>query len=180
MKQDVLLRLLSNWIWRMHISTYHVLSAQMMECWYTIVSTRSSSLIPSLERIVHVDIYACIYLCQTKYLSKFMAWKRKSQFPQALKLFTKEVGVPNDFILDPSGEKTSDVVHTLCQKIGTTLRILEERTQHADRAELYIGLLKEYGRKYLRETHAQMKLWCYCADHRASISNLIAKNMFQL
>ena len=35
-------------------------------------------------------------------------------------------------------------------------------------------------RKDLRETHAPMKLWCYCDDHRAAISNLTAKNMFQL
>ena len=106
--------------------------------------------------------------------------KRKGQFPPALKLFTKEVGVPNAFILDPSGEQTSNEVRAFCHKIGTTLRILEERTQHADLAEFYIGLLKEAIRKDLRETHAPTKLWCYCAERRAAISNLTAKNMFQL
>ena len=31
----------------------------------------------------------------------------KSQFPDALKSFTKEIGVPTAFIVDPSGEQTS-------------------------------------------------------------------------
>ena len=104
--------------------------------------------------------------------------KSKGQFPPALKLFTKEVGVPNAFILDPSGEQTSNEVRAFCHKIGTTLRILEERTQHADRAKMYIGLLKEAVRKDLRDTHDPMKLWCYCAECRAAISNLPTKNMF--
>ena len=88
--------------------------------------------------------------------------------------------MPNAFILDPSGEQTSNEVRGFCHKIGTTLRILEERTQHADRAELYIGLLKEDVRKELRELHAPMELWCYCAERRAAISNLTSKNLFQL
>ena len=58
--------------------------------------------------------------------------------------------------------------------------ILEERTQNADRAELYIGILKEAVHKYSRETHDPMKLWCNCAEHRAAISKLTAKNLFQL
>ena len=71
-----------------------------------------------------------------KVFVKVYGIKSKSQFPQALKLFTKEVGVPNFIIIDPSGEQTSAVVCSFCHKIGTTLRILEERTQHEDRAEL--------------------------------------------
>ena len=59
---------------------------------------------------------------------KLYGMKSKSQFHQVLRFFTIEVGVPNDFILDPSGEQTSAVVHDLFHKIGTTLCILEERT----------------------------------------------------
>ena len=115
-----------------------------------------------------------------KVFFKVYGMKRKTQFPQALRLFTKEVDVTNDFILDPSGEQILAFVHAFCHKIGTALHILEERTQHSDCATLYIGLLKEAMRKYLIETHALMKLWCYCAERRADISNLTAKNLFQL
>ena len=106
--------------------------------------------------------------------------RSKAQSHQALRLFTKEVGVPNYSILYPSGEKISVVVCAFCHKIGTTQCILEEHTQHADRAELYIGILKEAVHKYSRETHDPMKLWCNCAEHRAAISKLTAKNLFQL
>ena len=125
--------------------------------------------------------YTCMQLfVSDKGFVKVYGMKSKGQFNLAFKLFTKEVGVPNAFMLDPSGEQTSNEIRAFCHKIGTTSRILEEYTQHADCAELYIGLLKEAVRKDLRETHAPMKLWCYCAERRAAISNLTAKNMFHL
>ena len=43
---------------------------------------------------------------------KFYGMKRKAQSPQALRLFTKEVDVPNDFIIYPSGGKMSAVVRS--------------------------------------------------------------------
>ena len=125
--------------------------------------------------------YSCMQIfVSDKGFIKVYVMKSKSEFPQALKLFSKEVDVPNAFILDPSGEQTSNVVRALCHKIGTALRILEEQTQHADCAELYIGLLNESVRKDMRETHYPMKLWCYCAERRVAISNRTAKNIFQL
>ena len=125
--------------------------------------------------------YTCMQLfVSDKGFVKVYGMKSKGQFPLALKLFTKGVGVPNTFILDPSGEQMSNEVRAFCHKIGTTLRILEELTQHVDRAELYIGVFKEAVRKDLRETYARMKLWCHCAERRAAISNLTSKNMFQL
>ena len=84
-----------------------------------------------------------------KVFVKVYGMKIKAQFIQPLRLFTKEVGVPNYSILYPSGEKISVVVCAFCHKIGTTQCILEEHTQLADRAELYIGLLKEAVCKYL-------------------------------
>ena len=110
---------------------------------------------------------------------KVYGMKSKAQLPQAPRLFTREVDVPNAFIFDPSGEQTSAIVCAFCHKIGTTMRILGENNQHADRAELYIGLLKESVHKDLRETHAPMKLCRYCDERRAAISNLTANNLFQ-
>ena len=115
-----------------------------------------------------------------KVFVKVYDMKIKSQFPQALRLFTKKVGMPNAFIIDPSVDQTSTVVRAFFHNIGTTLRILEELTPHAGLDELSIGLLKEAVRKYLRETHAPMKLWCYCDERRAAISKLTSKNLFQL
>ena len=54
-------------------------------------------------------------------------------------------------------------------EIGTTLKVLENETQWADRAELYIGLMKEATRKDMREMHLPLVLWDYAMERRALI-----------
>lgn len=60
------------------------------------------------------------------------------------------------------------------------MRVLEESTKHADRAELSIGLMKKGVGRDMRETNSPMRLWCYCCERRASIMTLTASNLFQL
>ncbi|KAL7538844.1 hypothetical protein ACHAXR_009411 [Thalassiosira sp. AJA248-18] len=125
--------------------------------------------------------YTCMQLfVSDKGFVKVYGMSSVSQFPDALRLFVKEVGAPNAFVVDPHRAQTSKDVRSFCHKIGSTLRVLEESTQHANRAELYIGLLKESIRNDLRQSHSPLRLWCYCAERRASIFNLTAKNLFQL
>jgi len=62
-------------------------------------------------------------------------------------MFWKEIGVPYGLVVDPSGEQTSKEVKKFCHQVGTSLRILEESTQWANRTDLYIGLLKKSIRK---------------------------------
>jgi hypothetical protein len=104
----------------------------------------------------------------------------KGSFKDALHQFCKEIGVPESLILDPSGEQTSKDVKRFCHQVGTTLRILEESTQWANRAELYIGLFKESIRKDLSKSNSPMRLWDYCAERRARIHNVTPRNLFQL
>ena len=66
-----------------------------------------------------------------------------SEFPNDLQFFAKEVGVPIYLIADPHPSQKSKDMCQFCHKIGTTLRLLEELTQLANRSELYIGLFKE-------------------------------------
>lgn len=106
--------------------------------------------------------------------------KSKSEFADALRMFAKEIGVPEALIVDPSGEQTSRKVKSFCHQAGVTLRILEEGTQWANRAELYVGLMKEAVRKDLRESNCPLVFWDYCAERRARIHNLTAKDLFQL
>ena len=106
--------------------------------------------------------------------------EKKSVFHDCLQVFCKEVGVPISLVVDPSGEQTSKAVRRFCNQVGTTLRILEENTQWANRAELYIGLLKESIRKDVRKSHCPMVLWDYCAQRRALIHNLTPRNLFQV
>ena len=75
------------------------------------------------------------------------AMKSVSEFPKALKMFAKEVGVPEAIISDSHKCHKSKEVQQFCHKIGTTLRVIEGSTQWANRAELYVGLFKEAVRK---------------------------------
>ena len=88
--------------------------------------------------------------------------KTKGEFPQALKFFCKEIGVPVALIMDPSGEQSSKAVKNFCNEIVTTLRWLEESTQWDNLAEKYIGLTKESVRKDMRDSDSTMVLWDYC------------------
>ena len=67
-----------------------------------------------------------------------------------------------------------------CHKIGTTLRILEGSNQWAKKAELYVGLFKEAVRKDMLYETPPVVFWGYCAERRALITNMTAKDPFQL
>eukprot|EP00957_Ditylum_brightwellii_P044630 3383788-Ditylum_brightwellii.AAC.1 len=69
--------------------------------------------------------------------------KSKEEVLLAVKIFAKEVGALDAFIYDTAGEKTSRPMRAFCAEIGTTIRVLEEGPPWANKAELYIGLLKE-------------------------------------
>jgi hypothetical protein len=88
----------------------------------------------------------------------------KGEFPKALKEFCKEVGVPCDLICDPSGEQTSGEVKQIANNVAMNLKILEENTQHANLAELYIGIMKNAISRDLRETGCPLTFWCYATE----------------
>ena len=71
---------------------------------------------------------------------------------QGFKLFAKKGGTPDASICDAAKEQVSREVRQFCQKMGTTLQVLEENTPWANRAELYIGLIKESIRKDLKQS----------------------------
>ena len=64
--------------------------------------------------------------------------KSANEFPKALRMFAKEVGVPLYIIADPHPSQKSKEFMQFCHQIGTTLRLLEESTQWANQSELYI------------------------------------------
>lgn len=107
--------------------------------------------------------------------------RSKGEVLQAMKEFAKEVGAPDAFICDASGEQTRSLeVRRFCRDVGATLRALEENTPWSNKAELYIGLLKEAVRKDMKEADSPMPLWDYCLERRARINNLTAKDRFNL
>eukprot|EP00957_Ditylum_brightwellii_P125040 9531254-Ditylum_brightwellii.AAC.1 len=60
------------------------------------------------------------------------------------------------------------------------LRVLEEGTPWANKAEFYIGLTKEAVQKDMKESGCPLALWDYCVRQRVHINNLTAKDSFRL
>ena len=106
--------------------------------------------------------------------------KSKAEVLQAVKQFAKEIGAPDAIICDMAGEQTSKDLRKFCTEIGTTLRFLEEGTPWANKAELYIGLIKEAVRKDMKDSNCPLAFWDYCVERQARINNLTAKDTFKL
>ena len=105
--------------------------------------------------------------------------KSQEEFQTALHWFCKQVGVPSSLVADGHRSQTSSSVKRFCHQVGTTLRVLERGSPWANRAELYIGLLKEAVRKDMRESHSPMVLWDYAIERRARIHNAVPRPLFQ-
>eukprot|EP00957_Ditylum_brightwellii_P201323 15325094-Ditylum_brightwellii.AAC.1 len=71
-------------------------------------------------------------------------------------------------------------MRAFCAEIVTTLWVLEEGILWANRAELYIGLIKEAVQKDMKESTCPLTLWDYCVEQRTRINNLTAKDSFKL
>lgn len=93
--------------------------------------------------------------------------RNRKEVLQAVKQFAKEIGAPDAIICDAAREQKSLELRKFCNEIGTTLRVLEENTPWANKAELYIGLLKEAVRKDMRESNSPLAFWDYCMERRA-------------
>jgi transposase InsO family protein len=106
--------------------------------------------------------------------------KTKGEVLQALKQFAKEIGAPDAIVSDAAAEQSSQKLRKFCSAIGTTLRLLEEGTPWANKAELYVGLIKEAVRKDMKESNCPLAFWDYCVERRARINNLTAKSIFKL
>ena len=89
------------------------------------------------------------------------------------------MGVPRDLICDPSGEQTSGEVKQFANNVAMNLKILEENTQHANLAELYIGIMKNAISRDLRETGCPLTFWCYATEWRMRVHNVTASKLAQ-
>ena len=111
---------------------------------------------------------------------KVYGMKSEKEYINALKRLCKEVGAPKAFIFDSARTKKSNKVRQFLNKVGTTFCVLEGQTQHADRSELYIVLMKSGVGKDMQESKSPMQIWCYAFERRASVLNLTTNNLFQL
>ena len=90
---------------------------------------------------------------------KVYPMKNQRDYPQALRFFAKDVGASKILVYDPHPSQKSPEVKDFLNKIGTILRLLEHNTQWANRAKLYVGLVKEAVRKDMRSSGSHLVLW---------------------
>ena len=75
--------------------------------------------------------------------------------------------------------KRSHLSSDSVDQVSTTLKILERATPWKNRAELYVGLLKEVVRKCMRESNYLMILWDYEIEHRDRNHKVVRRPLFQ-
>jgi hypothetical protein len=125
--------------------------------------------------------HTCMQLFVTdKGFAYVVPMRTKGEVSKAIKLFAKEIGAPDAIICDAAREQISREVRSFCTKMGTALRALEEDTLWANRAELYIGLVKETVCKDMKESDCPLAFWDYCTERRVQVHNLTASSLFQL
>ena len=91
----------------------------------------------------------------------------ESEVIRAIKQFVKAIGVPDALICDAARSQRSSAVCKFYNKIGTTLRVLEENTPWSNKAELYIEIINEATRKDMKSSDCLLAFWDYCLDYRA-------------
>ena len=74
-----------------------------------------------------------------KLFVKFYTITSAIKFPSALREFEKYVGAHEILVANPHRSSKSKDVKDFCNKIGTTLRLLEQNTQWENRAEVICG-----------------------------------------
>ena len=90
--------------------------------------------------------------------------KPQSEFEKEIVVFCKKIAVPNTLVGDLHEAQKSNKNKNFFDQVGTTMKYLERKIQWANRAELYIGILKESVIKDLRISNALMVLWDYAIE----------------
>ena len=105
--------------------------------------------------------------------------RSQEDFDLALHWFCKQVGVPVKMVMDAHRSQKKLDTKRFCDQVGTMLQVLERGSPWSNRAEMYIGLMKEAVRKDMRLSNSPMVLWDYCIERRALIHNTIPRPLFQ-
>ena len=88
--------------------------------------------------------------------------KSKGGVIQAIKKIAKDIGAPEEIICNAAFGQTSNDLYKFFIYIGTNLRALEEVNMWENKAEFYIGLIKDSVRKDTTESDCPIASWGYC------------------
>jgi hypothetical protein len=143
-------------------------------CFYT-----DTLFVTGTAKSSHGNICAQLYVSDKGYFAIYPMQHHQDYF-LALKQFAKVVGAQDVLVCDLRPTQKQRKVKEFCTQIVMTLKVLEAQTQWGNRAELYIGLIKEATRKDMRASGLPLVHWDYCMECWALIYQVNAKNLFQL
>ena len=121
-----------------------------------------------------------VFVTEHNYVTPKSMVSRKSGFPKALKAFFKEEGVPPAIVADSAKDQALGESLKVCQQVGCEIRELEQGTPYSNRAERYVGILKEKVLREMKQSKSPMKLWDYCVEWSAKVLSSIAHEHYQL
>ena len=127
----------------------------------------------------HGNTYCQLFVMEEGFLY-IVPMKQKSEVIQAVKQFAKEVGAPDAIVCDMASKQTSPEAKQFYNMIGTTLQAHEGGTPWANKAELYIKLMKEAERKDMQVANSLLPFWDYCLEHRAWVYNMTARDNLKI
>jgi hypothetical protein len=119
-------------------------------------------------------------VCAQLYVSDFnyvhiIPMHKRSDLPLAMKSLFKQVGVPPAIICDGAREQVKGETRKLLNQVNCDIRELEAASPWSNRAELFIGIVKNDIKKDLKDSNCPMNLWDYCAQYRAQILSATAR-----
>ena len=129
--------------------------------------------------------YSCQHTCCQLFVTDkgflyIVPMKQKSEVLQAVKQLSKEIGAPDAIVCDMSDKQMLPELKQFCNMIRTTLWALEEGTPWANKAELYIKLMKEAIRKDMQVANSPLAFWDYCIERCTRIYNMTARDHFKI
>ena len=110
-------------------------------------------------------IYACLM-------------RRRKDMEFALKKFFKEVGVPPKLVADKAKEQVLGESRRLCKLSSCKIIELEKGTPASNKAERYIGIIKNETKRDLIISDSPLVFWCYALERRMKIINATPRDNY--
>jgi len=104
----------------------------------------------------------------------------KSETPNALKCFIRDVGIPQTIHSDNAKELMQGEWKKICNEFMITTTYTEPHSPWQNRAEGQIRELKRHVQRKMKSRNVPKRLWNYCVKWSCDVRNKTASNLFAL
>jgi len=104
----------------------------------------------------------------------------KSEMPNALKCFIRDVGIPQTIHSDNAKELMQGEWKEICNEFMINTTYTEPHSPWQNRAEGQIRELKRHVQRKMKSWNVPKRLWNYCVKWSCDVRNKTASNLFAL